>query len=66
MLELEPTEKEWLRLYSQGREAFRKGRLRSSSPRGGWQQTVWLEGFDAEYPENHYPSDMAEATPTFR
>jgi hypothetical protein len=48
MLELEPTERDYQRLYSQGREAFRKGRLRSSGPKGGWQQTVWLEGFDRE------------------
>jgi hypothetical protein len=51
MLELEPTERDYQRLYSQGREAFRKGRLRSSGPKGGWQQTVWLEGFDAEADE---------------
>jgi hypothetical protein len=48
MLELEPTQKDWNKFYSLGREAFRRGKLRSSCPAGGWQQSAWLEGFDAE------------------
>lgn len=46
-LELEPSEREWLRVYRQGKEARTKDLIRSFNPyRGGWQQDTWDMGFD--------------------